>query len=75
MLLQQCNEAKFKTFAEKPLKKSMDTRMEMKNLYSNKGSSCNLIGPYQFLGNKAKKFDFIHQTISYQEVHMGWAQD
>jgi len=53
----------------------MDTRMEMKNLYSNKGSSCNLIGPYQFLGNKAKKFDFIHQTISYQEVHMGWAQD
>ena len=27
------------------------------------------------LGNKPKKFDYIHQTISRQEVRVGGAQD
>ena len=27
------------------------------------------------LGNKPKKFDFVHQTVSHREVCVGWAQD
>ena len=27
------------------------------------------------LGNKPKKFNFVHQTISRQEARTGWAQD
>ena len=27
------------------------------------------------LGNKPKKFDFVHQTVSHWEAHTGWAQD
>ena len=28
---------------------------------------------YHLFGNKATKFDFIHQTVTYREVRMGWA--
>ena len=27
---------------------------------------------YHLFGNKAIKFDFIHQTVTHWEVHMGW---
>ena len=27
------------------------------------------------LGNKSKKFDFVHETISCWEVHVSWARD
>ena len=27
------------------------------------------------LGNKPKKFDFVHQTISHREARGGWAQN
>ena len=31
--------------------------------------SCNLIGLYRYSGNKTKKFDFVHQTLSRREAH------
>ena len=27
------------------------------------------------LANKPKKFDFVHQTVSRREAHVGWARD
>jgi len=27
------------------------------------------------LGNKPKKFDFVHQTVSCREARAGWARD
>ena len=27
---------------------------------------------YHLFGNKATKFDFIHQTVTHREVRMGW---
>ena len=31
--------------------------------------------PFVVLGNKPKKFDFVHQTVSRREVCTGWARD
>ena len=42
----------------------------VKEVLLNNYRSRNLIGPYR---NKLKKFDFIHQTISCQELRVGWA--
>jgi len=42
------------------------------SLVRNNYWSCNLIGLYCYLGNKTKKFDFVHQTLSRQEAHAGW---
>ena len=55
----------------------MDTQVEIKNssevreVLHNSYQSCNLIGPNHFLGRSPLKFDFIHQIVSYQEVHAG----
>ena len=32
--------------------------------------SRNLVGPYHFCGIKPKEFDFVHQTVSHQEVYV-----
>ena len=65
-----------------PLKKGTDTQVEIKNIFTVvremlrfNYQSRNRIGPYHFLGNKPKKFDFVHQTISCREARAGWAQD
>ena len=62
------------------LKKGTVTQVERKKkilveVLRNNCQFCNLIGLYHSLGITPKKSDFIHQTVSHQEVHAGLAQD
>ena len=73
-LLWQCNLATSKTICGQPAQKeSMHTQMEMNKFYScNRSAMLQSHWSLSLLGNRPKKFDFVHQTISHWEVHMGW---
>jgi len=48
--------------------------MEMNRLYCYKENATLILQCHwsvQLLGNKPKKFDFVHQTISHQKAHVG----
>ena len=53
----------------------MDTRVNIKKNFTvvrevllNNYQSRNVIGPYKFLENKPKKFDFVHQIVYHWEA-------
>ena len=79
--LQPCHLAMFKTFNTKRAQiryrySSRDkiftvVREVLRNNYQSRKSYWSL----PLLGNKPKKFHFVHQTVSHWEVHMCWARD
>ena len=56
----------------------MDTQVEIEKFTVVREVLCwsrDIISPYHFWGINPRDFDFVHQTVSRQEMHAGWAQD
>ena len=77
-----CNSVTQKYFTPNSLKKGTDTLVEIQNknvnavreMPCNNSRSHTLIGAYlPLMEFKLKKFDFVHQTVSCWELHVGWA--